>query len=246
MKIKSIIVDHEPGISSYLKKCLLAKFPQISIHGEASSYLEASALIKSTNPDLIFSDVNIFNRNSSSTHLENSDTYEMIYLSDRSEDAIQAIRQEVCGFMLKPLNINDIVVSVGSAIRKLSGRILSCGMPSFAQDQGTLPHTKLVGIPTMEGIDFLYGHEIVRCEGLQKCTRIVCTRKNNIISSYNIGEFKKLLEEHGFFACHKSHLINLMHVRKFTKEGFVFLIDNIAIPLARRKRLEFLHVLKHL
>ena len=245
MKIESIIVDREPGISSYLKKCLVSKFPEIAIRGEASSYGEACALIKTFHPDLIFSDVNIFTKNTVGQSSKNGESsYEMIYLSEKSEDAIQAIRQDVCGFLLKPLDVNDIAGAVGSAIRKLSQRLF----PSMVSDAVPvlLPHTKLVGIPTLEGIDFLYAHEIVRCEGLQKCTRIVCTRKNNLISSYNVGEFRKLLEEYGFFSCHKSHLINLMHVRKFTREGFVFLIDNMAIPLARRRRLEFLHLLKHL
>ena len=245
MRIDSIIVNDEPAISSYLKKCLSSQFPEIAVRGEASNYSNACELIKTVNPDLVFSDVSIFNKNSVSMHDKARD-YEIVYMSDRSEDAISAIRQDACGFMLQPLSISEIIASVGSAIRRLSERATrtSGGFPP--QDQGFLPHTKMIGIPTMEGIDFIHMYEIVRCEGLQKCTRIVCTLKSNLISSYNIGEFRKLLEEHGFFSCHKSHLINLMHVRKFTREGFVFLSDNTAIPLARRKRLEFLHLIKHL
>lgn len=248
MRIESIIVNPEPNSSVCLKNCLLSKFPEIALRGEATNYFEACELIRNVNPDLVFSDVTVFNKSSVTLTPENGcDDYEIVYISDRSEDAIAAIRQDACGFMLKPFNINDIVVSVGSAIRKLAGRAnsrISGGIST--QENAVLPHTKMVGIPTMEAIEFLYVHEIVRCEGLQKCTRIVSTRKNNLISSYNIGEFRKLLEAYGFFACHKSHLINLMHVRKFTREGFVFLTDNTAIPLARRKRLEFLQLIKHL
>ena len=234
MKIASIIVDHEPTISSYLKKCLVSKFPQIFICGEATSYTDACHLIRSLSPTLVFSDLNIFDKSALPSRPGNVDDYEIIYISDRSEDAISAIRQNACGFILKPLNVNDIVTSVGNAIRKLSERSIN-KMPSIIGGESMLlPHTKLFGIPTLEGIDFLYVHEIVRCEGLQKCTRVVSTRPVNIISSYNIGEFRKLLEEYGFFACHKSHLINLMHVKKFKREGFVYLTDNVAIPLARR------------
>lgn len=131
----------------------------------------------------------------------------------------------------------DFVGSLEQALQKMS---------DTSRDNTLLPHTKLIGIPTMEGIDFLYCHEIIRCEGLQKCTRIVSTRGLAMVSAYNIGEFKKLLEEYGFFSCHKSHLINLMHVKKLTREGFVYLSDNGAVPLARRKRIEFLAMLKHL
>ena len=248
MKIESVIVDHEPTHSSFLKKCLVSKFPEIAVRGEACSYCEACELIKAINPALVFFDVNIINKISLSLPSENGrNNYEIVYISDRSEDAISAIRQDACGFILKPLNVSDIVVSVGSAIRKFSERAIHRVTDLVVpHDNALLPHTKLIGIPTMEGIDFLHAYEIVRCEGLQKATRIVSTRKSNMISAYNIGEFKKLLEEYGFFSCHKSHLINLMHVKKYTREGFVYLSDNTAIPLARRKRMEFLQQLKHL
>jgi two-component system LytT family response regulator len=248
MRIESIIIDHEPTISSYLRKCLLTKFPEITILGEASNYRDACELIKAINPSLVFSDVTIFSKNPKSQFRENDGkSYEIIYTSDRSEDAISAIRQDACGFLLKPLNVNDIVVSVGSAIRKLSEKTSARATDHvLVQGDSILPHTKLIGIPTMEGIDFLYAHEIIRCEGLQKCTRVVSVRRNNMISAYNIGEFRKLLESSGFFSCHKSHLINLMHVKKFTRDGFIYLTDNSAVPLARRKKLDFLGLLKHL
>ena len=246
MQIASIIVDDEPTIKSYLRKCLDSKFPEIHVCGEASSYKEACELIRRINPALVFSDVSIFDKRAQGATSDNINDFEIIYTSNKTEDAISAIQQDACGFILKPLNVNEIVASVGSAIRKFSQRTFYRTAIASTQETPVLPHTKLFGIPTLEGIDFLYLHEIVRCEGLQKCTRVVSTRKVNMISSYNIGEFRKLLEPYGFFGCHKSHLINLMHVKKFTREGFIYLIDNIAIPLARRKRLEFLDQIKHL
>ncbi len=81
-----------------------------------------------------------------------------------------------------------------------------------------LPHTKLVGIPTIECMEFVDTEKIIRCEGLQKCTLIVTTEKSDIISSYNLGKFVDLLEENGFFYCHRSHLINLKFVKKYTRE----------------------------
>jgi two-component system LytT family response regulator len=244
MKIESIIIDKERSSTFLLKKCLHSNFPEISINGEGSDYFEATRLIKTVHPKLIFSGIDIISRLKNASILEH---FEFVCLSDHTEDAISAIRQNACGFILKPINVHDVVISVASVIRKLNERpLLKPDNISFASDTPALPHTKLIGIPTMEGIEFLYAHEIVRCEGLQKCTRIVSTRKNNMVSAHNIGEFRKMLEGYGFFSCHKSHLINLMHVNKYTREGFVFLIDNTAVPLARRKRLEFLQNLKHL
>jgi two-component system, LytTR family, response regulator len=243
MQIESIIVD-EPSECSILKKCIRSRFPNIVVQGEASTYSDALKLIRETNPYLVFSEMSLANRIKNSQDVY---PFEIVCMSHRSEDAIKAMRKGACGFLLKPLDVTEIVLSVESVMHKLTEHTQSRSIkPLSSNDIRALPHTKLIGIPTMEGIEFFYAHEIVRCEGLQKCTRIIVTGRKNMVSAYNIGEFKKLLEEYGFFSCHKSHLINLMHVNKYTKEGFVFLTDHEAVPLARRKRQEFLLQLKHL
>lgn len=110
-----------------------------------------------------------------------------------------------------------------------------------------LPHTKLVGVPTIEGVEFINTEKVIRCEGLQKCTLIVTTEKSDIISSYSIGKFSELLEEDGFFSCHRSHLINLKYVKKYTREGYIFFsADSKPVPLARRRRSDFMDQMRHL
>jgi two-component system LytT family response regulator len=247
MSIDSIIIDHERKVSSYLRNCLVNKFPEINIHGEVSSYEAAVKLIKVVNPALIFFDMHTLHSDRLPVLQEPARSHvATIYISNRAEDAVSAIRHSASGFLLKPLNVMDITQAVESAIRKLSENSLVAKRDPLISKDTSVSHANLVGIPTMEGIEFIYATDIIRCEGLQKCTRIITIRKNNMISSYSIGEFRKLLDANGFFSCHKSHLINLVHVRKLTREGFIYLIDNIPVPLARRKRLEFLGNLKHL
>ena len=101
----------------------------------------------------------------------------------------------------------------------------------------------MVGIPTTDGIDFMNPEDIVRCEGLQKHTLIV-TVGYEFISSYNIGEFIKILKPHGFFATHKSHLVNLKHIRKLNTEGSICMDDGSYVPLSRRRRRTFLEEVK--
>jgi DNA-binding LytR/AlgR family response regulator len=103
----------------------------------------------------------------------------------------------------------------------------------------------IVGIPTLEGIEFLKTEEIIRCEGLQRLTKVFTTGAT-IISSYNIGEFGKLLCSSGFFAPHKSHLINLQYLRRYNVDGTISLRDGACVPLARRRKEAFLKWVRHL
>lgn len=242
MKIDSIIIDQEQDNSTYLRKCLLSNFPALQIHGEAANSAEATRLIKVVSPELIFLDVETVRNNSVPT-LSGMNSSEVVHLSYHAEDAIHAIQQGACGFLLKPLDVSDIVASVGSTIHRLAEKVRN---RVVTPAEYSPPSQKPIGIPTMDGIEFLNVREIIRCEGLQKCTRIVMVKRTSLISSYCIGEFRKLLGSYDFFSCHKSHLINLLYVRKLTREGFIIMVDNVAVPLARRKRIEFLQNVKHL
>ena len=103
-----------------------------------------------------------------------------------------------------------------------------------------------IGIATLEGIEFIRVEEVIRCEGLQRCTNVVVQNRKNMVSSYNLGEFIKLLENYGFYSPHRSHLINLSHVHRYDREGIILMTDQSAIPVSRRKKQEFLDQLKHL
>jgi two-component system, LytTR family, response regulator len=240
MKIDSIIIEPEPEVSALLKEYLNSQFSEIDVLAEATEFSMACSLIEEYNPALVFTDIRLCSK---MKNVQAENPFEAVYSSTHVEDAISAFQHDACGFLLKPLNLSDVINSVSSVVRRVSEK----RQPRLKahHSENNLPHTRLIGIPTMEGMEFISANDIVRCEGLQKCTRIVALGKCSLISSYNIGEFRKLLEEYGFFSCHKSHLINLMHVKKITREGFVFLSDNAGVPLARRKRLDFLQLLKH-
>lgn len=149
------------------------------------------------------------------------------------------------------MELNPITGSneVGTASDKIfrPNRTLSDQSGRKAPPSRALPHTKLVGVPTIEGLEFVNIDHVVRCEGLQKCTLIVTTEKSDVISSYSIGKFAELLRKDGFFPCHRSHLINLKFVKKYTREGYIFFsVSSKPVPLARRRRCEFLALMRHL
>jgi two-component system, LytTR family, response regulator len=106
------------------------------------------------------------------------------------------------------------------------------------------PMGALVGIPTEDGMEFLPPNTLLRCEGVNKYTLIQTCDGSQMISSYNIGEFAKLLQHHGFFAPHRSHLINLAHIRKLTLDNLIILTDGSQVPLSRRRRQEFVDLFK--
>lgn len=94
-------------------------------------------------------------------------------------------------------------------------------------------------IPGTKTLEFIRLNEIIRCEGLQNKTRIHLINSQSIMSSFNIGVFRNTLSKLKFYCTHKSHLINLNHIKRYHKAGHVEMIDNYLVPISRRKKENF-------
>lgn len=94
-------------------------------------------------------------------------------------------------------------------------------------------------IPCSTFYEFVSVRNIIRCEALQNYTRIFIKDKKPILSSQNIGLYIDLLRRYEFVNCHKSHIINRNWISKYFKEGYVEMCDDSHVPVARRRRNEF-------
>lgn len=240
-RYSSIIIEPDGQIAKTLRDWFSNLFPEIRVLAIAKDFGEARNELLLHRYDLIFTNVDLIN--DIRAILPAQGRAGIISMSDTPQDAIQALRNNMCGFITKPLDRDDVIISVRCAIDKINkARAMQKASREFH-----LPHTKMVGVPTPDGIEFIDTDTIIRCEGLQKCTLIITTEKSDIISSYSIGKFINLLGDHGFFSCHRSHYINLKFVKKYSREGYIFFSANSKpVPLARRRKCDFLNQIKHL
>ncbi len=53
-----------------------------------------------------------------------------------------------------------------------------------------------------------------------------------------LKEFDEMLSDYGFFRIHRTHLVNLNHIKRFAKQdgGFVMMTNNDMIPVSSRSR----------
>jgi len=236
--IKTILINSGSNILQGIHK----HCPQINICGSATSYSEALALINEYNPSLAFIDADAESENTFQA-LQNTSfsNLETIFFSSSKSFAADAFKYKASGFILKPIDTPELIMTVKNVQNRIEQKNKNNqkaleSAPVFQR----LPPGNLIGIPTFEGFDFIPVEDIVRCEGMQKCTRIIIRNNENLISSYNIGTFIKLLEPYQFFSTHKSHLINLIHIKKYYKEGSIKMADDSCVPVSKRRKSLFL------
>ncbi|WP_240099961.1 LytR/AlgR family response regulator transcription factor [Christiangramia crocea] len=214
-------------------------FPQITISDFEFSREEIHNIIKFQKLQLLFIDASIpdLNYNILLSDLFKEKCEVILITKANNSDNKYCTHFGVSGLIYLPINTANIVVTIRTILQKIN--LLNSKL--FVKEIEKASATEnIVGIPTLSGIEYINTRNIIRCEGLQKCSRVITVDRKNIISSYSIGNFSELLKPYGFELVHRSHLINLAKVIRYSREGFIYLTDNSRVPLARRKKTEFL------
>ncbi|HMQ90443.1 MAG TPA: LytTR family DNA-binding domain-containing protein [Flavilitoribacter sp.] len=164
----------------------------------------------------------------------------VICVADSNQYIEDAARQRAIGYLLEPFEDDKLANAVGVAQAVLLEYETQRLLKEFLK-KGKAPC--LVGIPTLDGTEIMSADEIVRCEARVRCT-IVVTKKGNIISAYNIGEFRKMLcPMGGFFATHRAHIVNLTYVRRLNRSRTVEMHDGHEVPITQENKVRFLEMI---
>ena len=224
----------------------LARFcPQVEIQAQVSNLEHAVARIQVEKPQLIFFDLEdcLSNALKLICYTQGFD-FETIVFSPCRGQFLEAIKHCALGYILKPVETEELILTIRHAEKRILAREES---QNSKHPQATNMGTKqVIGIPTIDGYEFLSIEDIIRCEGYQKCTRVITKNRKSVVSSYNLGEFIKILKPFRFYSPHKSHIINLAEILRYYREGRAQMSDLSEVPIARRRRQEFLDLLLHL
>lgn len=247
MTIDTILIDDEPKALAILKNKIERFCPNLDIIAETQSPEEAIVLIKEKKPQLIFLDISMPNLNGFDVlkTFKHPD-FEIIFATAFDNYAIEAIKHCAIGYLEKPVDNKELIAAVNKATRSIEDKTALKKNQTLIENLGvqTLQNKKLV-IPTTEGLEFVKIENIIHCEGVDGYTKIHFTEaKKPVLSSFSIGHFKQLLEQHQFYLIHKSHLINTQHISKYLNEGYAVMSNSQTLPVSRNRRPDFLKSFK--
>jgi two-component system LytT family response regulator len=239
--IKAIIIDDEPKLRKVLEIKLEKFCPEISLIGTGADIVEGFELISTLKPQLIFLDISMPGGSGFELLEKFKDIpFEVIFVTGFNDYVLDALKVSAVDYLLKPVITEDLIQAVGKAKARIANR-------EKVQMYDVLKHNlnhigeqdTRIAIPGTSAYDFIKISDIIRCEGWQKYTKIHLGDGTCIVSSYNIGMFRDMLENYDFYSTHKSHLINTSMITRYLKEGTVVMQDGSEVPVARRKKDEF-------
>ena len=247
---KAVIIDDDLRDREVLEM-LLAKYcsEEIRIIGHAGDIETAFCLILEKGPNIVFLDIELVN--GSGFDLLSKFTefpFRVVFVTGYDKYAIQAIKFNALDYLLKPVEISELI----NTVQKLKNAMRLSIDSEIKNLIHNLAHpwqkNNRIAIPVLNGYKMLPVEDILYCEANKEYTNIHCIIQPLICSSINLGEYEDLLTEYSFCRVHHSYLVNRQHVMQYIKgEGGELMIGkDTLIPVSRRKKHEVVDWLKTL
>ncbi len=242
--IKVIIVEDEERSRDALKEMLKGHFRNAEVIAACKNVEEAKVAIELNQPDLIFLDVELGDKTGFDLLRQlNKITFDVIFTTGYEKYAVQAIKCSALDFLIKPFSISDLQEALKRYEEKHERQHSSEQFETLFHNLKHLnADAKKIALPTLNGLIIISVKDIIRCESDVNYTTFHMVTKNKLLVAKTLKEFEELLHDYDFIRVHNSHLINLHHVKKYTRGegGIVTMADGAEVDVSRRKKDEFL------
>lgn len=246
--IRAVIIDDEKNNIDNLIGLLKKHSLNVDVTGIAMNADDGVKVILNDNPDLIFLDIQLPGKNGFDVlRALQQHPFEVIFVTAYDQYGIQAVKFSAIDYLLKPINIEELKLSIAKVEDKLNkkkGNLQLENLMELIKNKDSKNEHKLA-LATTKEIRFVNTKDIVRCESSNAYTKFYLADGKSIMVSKPIFEYEELLTDYDFIRCHQSHLVNKKFIKSLIKEdgGHLLLEDNTQISVSRSKKENLLKAL---
>ncbi|HNC34674.1 MAG TPA: response regulator, partial [Bacteroidia bacterium] len=195
--INLVIVDDEVNQINLIKDCIENFFPQIRILGTANSVQEAETLIRSTKPDLVFSDIDMppYTGFDLLQRFEKID-FGVVFITGFDKYAVRAFEVAAVDYLVKPVSQEDLQRSIKKfeveAELKRSAEMLQVLLHNHNVSQKDEMH---IALPKFSGFDVLKLKQVIHIRGEGNYSRFFLTDNTERLVTKQLGVYEKALTD---------------------------------------------------
>lgn len=234
--IQAVLVEDNAFMATVLRDLLLQNATDIAVVGIATTGKEALQLIATTQPNVVFLDIELPDMTGFELLQQLEDfNFQTIFTTSHSHYAIKAFRFNALDYLIKPIKESELDEAIKRFL-KSSGNSIEVKNALSNLESQLVENQKLV-LATQSGTLRLPLKQITHIEGERNYSYIYFANGSRELSSKNLAYFEDILLDKCFFRCHRSYLVNRYHIKTLKKDYFV-LKNEIEIPISRRKLIE--------
>lgn len=240
--MKAVIIDDEKDSRQILAGYLSKYCPEVSVSGFGESVATGLDAIRKHQPDIVFLDIEMpYGNGFDLLDKVGQVNFETVFVTAFSNYAIQALNQSAAYYLLKPIDIDELVKAVEKIKKERSAqnytqhaRILLDNLRNSGQQR--------IMLPTLEGFEIVAINSILYCEADDNFTRFYFEAGKPLLICRTLKYFEDILKDHRFVRIHRSYLINPGHVIRYSKGkgGSVTMKNDQELEISPNKKQEFL------
>jgi DNA-binding LytR/AlgR family response regulator len=218
-QLKILIVDDEPEARELIQFMLQGE-EGISVAGTAGHVDEALELMKRLKPDLVFLDIQMPDKDGfhfiELIHDAGFDPG-IVFVTAYEHYAIQAIRNSVFDYILKPIHKEELVGAVqrfGEQKDRNRNQEIST-LIRILKESGP----DKIKLNTRAGYMLINPNEVVYCEADGNYTHLQMTSGSRELTTQNLGSIEQLFQGTSFFRASRSYLVNLKYLSRVDRKS---------------------------
>jgi two-component system LytT family response regulator len=236
--MKTIIVEDEINNLNLLSHFLKKYCPEVELIASCQTKDVGVKLINQLKPDLVFLDV-VLEENTAFELLEEIENKELnvIFVTAFDEYALKAFRTHAIDYLLKPLQIDELIEAVKRVKEQDSETSLLVEDKKGLVEKFINKGNKYVIISNIDNVSFIKNEEIIYCKSSGRYTEFFLANGKKLVASKSLGEYESVLNPQLFFRIHKSYIVNLDKIVNINKKAgnYCELKDGSSLPISRRR-----------
>lgn len=247
--IRTVIIDDEQHAIDTLS-AMIRSFVDLDLVGQSKSVASGIVLINEFEPDLVFLDVEMGDGTGFDL-LEKLDRrdFQIIFITAYDQYAINAFKYSAIEYLLKPLISEELSYALDKVRKTIASERMNNQLTVLLDNINDLSNTqKKIVLKEADAMHVIKIADILWCSAQGSYCTFSLVDGREITISKNLKEYEELLSPNGFFRIHRSYLINLSKVKKFSKAegGTIILEGDISLPVSTRKREKLTELLANL
>jgi two-component system LytT family response regulator len=238
--LKAIIVDDEESARSVLSSLLTRYCPEVTILNTYTNVIDAVEGIKKEQPDVVFLDIEMPNyAGYELVSFFEEVNFDIVFVTAYDNFAIKAFEVSAVDYLLKPVEIERLKAAVEKLVLKNKLKTISENYSALTENLKSDKIEKIV-VRNNNGQEIVLVKDIVAIEA-KEAYSCIHTISGDYLMSKNLKHYETTFEnDQTFFRSHKSWIINLNYIVKFSKSNFEIELSNkIIAKLSKYKKPDF-------
>ncbi|GHN00585.1 DNA-binding response regulator [Cytophagales bacterium WSM2-2] len=241
--LNAVIIDDESDSRQILASYLTKYCPDVKVCGFGESVATGLETIKKYQPDIVFLDIEMpYGNGFDLLDKIKEVTFETVFVTAFDNYAIRALNQSAAYYLLKPVNIDELI----NAVEKIKSERASENYSTRAKllVENFNSGKQRIMLPTLEGFEIVDINSILYCEAADNFTKFYFETGTPLLICRTLKYFEDILTEHRFLRIHRSYVINPDFIIRYSKGkgGYVTMKNNQELEVSPNKKKELLEI----